>query len=151
MSKSSGTLEEISIKNIQQEFTLISHDLRKDLGNLTQILSTAHPSELDRENAVMDAVQALIAHDARIGQAVNRVKGVHGRVEELKTLEGRIADKKKEYAQLLEKIYVLLYKARDEVEEQRRIVSRLDTLTEWPSDDHLIALANGVIQTDNQK
>ena len=104
----------------------------RDLDNLIQILSTPHPSELDRENAVMDAVQALIAYDSRIGQVVNRVKGVHARVEELKGLEERIAIKKEEYAQLLEELYVLLYRTRDEVEEQRQIVNRLEPSQNGP-------------------
>ena len=69
MSTSSTAPEAISAKDIQQEFILITRGLRKDLDNLTHILGTVHPSELDRENAVMDAVQAIIAYDARVGQA----------------------------------------------------------------------------------
>lgn len=116
-------------KDIQQKFTSITRGLRKDLDNLLQIINTTHPSELDRENAVMNAVQELIAYDARVGQVVNKVKGAHAKVEELKSVEGRIASKKREYHQLIEELYTSLYRARDEVEEQRRIVEKLEILT----------------------
>lgn len=66
------TLAVISSKDIQQEFTSITRGLRKDLDNLLQVLNTPHSSEQDRENAVMNAVQVLIAYDARTGQAVNK-------------------------------------------------------------------------------
>jgi hypothetical protein len=57
------------------------------------------------------------------------VKGVHAKVQELKSMEEKIASKEKEYNQLLEELYLTLYKTRDEVEEQRQIVEKLDTLT----------------------
>lgn len=50
-------------------------------------------------------------------------------MQELKSLDEKITNKKKEYDQLLEQLYTILYKTRDEVEEQRQIVKKLDTLT----------------------